>query len=225
MQESAALQDEAAALAFIVRCEFADARLQAAQWLQSDAALSEALQAVRNSDRRVAKLLQARFDELQRGQRAQAQMQAVLEQTKALLRDPALTPDRAADADRAWRAAAAINVGAAIDAGLSAQFDTLRDALSERLSQQMQLQRSLIDARLQLQDILAELREQDDAEINVDAIAATLDSLRQRIAADRDATEAPALPKQLLPDCERLFSECQAAHARRTAEAAARRER
>ena len=38
---------------------FADARLQAAQWLQSAEALTEALRAVRNSDRRVAKLLQA----------------------------------------------------------------------------------------------------------------------------------------------------------------------
>lgn len=232
MQEAEALQDEAAALAFIVRCEFADARLHAAQWLQSAAALSEALQAVRNSDRRVAKLLQTRFDELQRGQRAQAQMQAVLEQARVLLRDPALTPDRAADADRAWRAAVAINAGASVDAGLSAQFETLREALSERLAQQTQLQRSLIDARSHLQDILSELQKTPeaaaDADIdagNVDAIASTLENLRQQIAAFRNAREAAALPKQLLPDCERLLDECHAAHARKAAEAAALRER
>jgi exonuclease SbcC len=94
MQQSAALPDEAAALAFIVQCEFADARLQAAQWLQSSTALSEALRVVRNSDRRVAKLLQTRLDDLQRRQRAHAQMQEVLVQTEALLRDPALTPHR-----------------------------------------------------------------------------------------------------------------------------------
>src|SRR5882757_2704702 len=104
LQQAAALSDEPGALAFLVACEFADARLQAAQWLQSPAALAEALRAVRNSDRRVAKLLQTRLDAWQRQQRAQQQMQAVIEQVETLLRDPALTPDRVANADRAWTA-------------------------------------------------------------------------------------------------------------------------
>ncbi|HEY4317206.1 MAG TPA: DUF349 domain-containing protein [Herbaspirillum sp.] len=231
MQQAAALKDEDAALAFIVQCEFADARLQAAQWLQSSTALSAALQAVRNSDRRVAKLLQTRFDDLQRGQRAHEQMQAVLEQTETLLRDPGLTPDRAADADRAWLAAVA-GAGAAIDAALDTRFGALRDALSERLAQQTQLQRSLIDTRLQLQTILNKLRQPaepapDEAATGAcggagDDIIPTLDRLRQRIAADSNASEAAALPRQLLPDCERLLEECHAAHACMRDDAAAR---
>ncbi|RXZ38911.1 DUF349 domain-containing protein [Oxalobacteraceae bacterium CAVE-383] len=225
MQEAAALQDEVAALAFIVQCEFADARLQAAQWLQSGAALSEALQAVRNSDRRVAKLLQTRFDELQRAQRAHEQMQAVLEQAEALLRDPALTPDRAADADRAWRAANGINAGAAVDENLNAQFEALRNALSERLAQQTRLQRSLIDTRQHLQNILGGLQQTDaaaEAAADADSLSDTLARLRQKIEDERNAPEAPALPKQLLPDCERLLDECSAAHARMAAETAAK---
>jgi exonuclease SbcC len=235
MQQAAALQDEAAALAFIVQCEFADARLHAAQWLQSSAALSEALHAVRNSDRRVAKLLQTRIDDLQRGQRAREQMQAVLEQATALQRDPGLTPDRAADADRAWRAAvASAGAGAAIDAAFSAQFDALRHALSERLTQQTQLQRSLIDTRAHLQTILnalgqpAELAANDtEGSAGADAgnIPATLDVLRQKIAEGRSAEEAASLPKQLLPECERLLDACLAAHTCMTAEALARQQR
>jgi exonuclease SbcC len=249
MQQAAALQDEAAALTFIVQCEFADARLQAAQWLQGAAALAEALRAVRNSDRRVAKLLQTRLDDIQRGQRAQVQMQAVLEQTEALLRDPALTPDRAADADRAWRAAAA-TAGAGSpaqsaepDTALAARFSELQEKLSQRLAQQTQLQRSLIDTRLQLQNMLDDLRQApiqasiqssttgdipdavEPAEANLDPVAETLNRLQQKIAEERIAPEAPALPKQLLQDCDRLLEECRAAHGRRTAAAAARLQR
>jgi exonuclease SbcC len=229
MQQSAALPDEAAALAFIVQCEFADARLQAAQWLQSSAALTEALRVVRNSDRRVAKLLQTRLDDLQRGQRAHAQMQEVLVQTEALLRDPALTPDRAADADRAWRAASA-GAGTASEAetALNTQFDVLREALSSRLVQQTQLQRSLIDARLHLQNILSSLQSapvvadiaDTDNSDEQDATPEILDRLQQQIAQDRDAPEAAALPRQLLPECERLLDECRAAHTRKMADAA-----
>jgi hypothetical protein len=227
MQQAAALADEAGALAFIVQCEFADARLQAAQWLQSTEALTAALRAVRNSDRRVAKLLQTRLDTLQRLQRAQAQMQMVLEQAEALLRDPVLTPDRAADMDRAWSVAAG---AVAADDVLTAQFAAVRDALSQRLSRQAQLQRSLVDMRLHLQKIqtalqtAAEGSTADDsaADPEFDAISATLDRLQQQIAQACDVPEAAALPKQLLPDCQHLVDACRAMHARAVADAADR---
>lgn len=222
MQQAAALADEAGALAFIVQCEFADARLQAAQWLQSAEALTAALRAVRNSDRRVAKLLQTRLDTLQRLQRAQAQMQMVLEQAEALLRDPVLTPDRAADMDRAWSAAAG---AVAADDVLTAQFAALRDALSQRLNRQAQLQRSLVDTRLHLQKIQTALQAAADdsaADPEFDAISATLDRLQQQIAQACDVPEAAALPKQLLPDCQHLVDACRAMHARAVADAADR---
>lgn len=229
MLQAAALSDEPGALAFIADCEFADARLQAAQWLQSQSALTEALRVVRNSDRRVAKLLQARLDTLQRRQRAQQQMQAVIEQAEALLRDPALTPDRAADADRAWIAAGGAAAAAQVaDDALAMQFASVRDALSSRLGEQAQLQRSLIDTRLHLQKIQDALQQalaasdvpaEGDAGINPDlvAIPETLDRLQQQIAQDRDAPEASALPKQLLPDCERLLQACRAIYERASA--------
>ena len=227
MLQAAALSDEPGALAFIADCEFADARLQAAQWLQSQSALTEALRVVRNSDRRVAKLLQTRLDTLQRRQRAQQQMQAVIEQAEALLRDPVLTPDRAADADRAWIAAGGDAAQVADDA-LAMQFASVRDALSNRLGEQAQLQRSLVDTRLHLQKIQDALQQalaasdvpaEGDAGINPDlvAIPETLDRLQQQIAQDHDAPEASALPKQLLPDCERLLQACRAIYERAAA--------
>jgi hypothetical protein len=220
LQQAAALSDEPGALAFIAACEFADARLQAAQWLQSPAALAEALRAVRNSDRRVAKLLQTRLDALQRRQRSQQQMQAVIEQAETLLRDPALTPDRVADADRAWTAAGGA-AGQTADDALAAQFASIREALADRLSRQAQLQRSLIDARAGLQKILGALQAASDladaggdADADLAAMQETLDRMQQQIAQDRAASEAAALPKQLLPDCEHLLQACRAAHER-----------
>jgi hypothetical protein len=233
MQQAASLADEPSALAFVLQCEFADARLQAAQWLQSAEALTEALRAVRNSDRRVAKLLQTRLTSLQQLEHAQTQMQAVLEQTEALLREPAPTPDRAADVDRAWSAATSSVSTPAGDA-LATQFAALREALSQRLGMQAQLQRSLVDTRLQLQKMQEALQakasgsaiEDGEADPELDAMPAALDRLQQQIAQDRDAPEAAALPKQLLPDCERLLDACRATHAqlaaKQTADAAAR---
>jgi hypothetical protein len=220
LQQAAALSDEPGALAFLVACEFADARLQAAQWLQSPAALAEALRAVRNSDRRVAKLLQTRLDAWQRRQRAQQQMQAVIEQVETLLRDPVLTPDRVADADRAWTAAGGA-AGHTADDALAAQFASIREALADRLSRQVQLQRSLIDARAGLQKILGALQAASDladaggdTDADLAAVQETLDRMQQQIAQDRAASEAAALPKQLLPDCEHLLQACRAAHER-----------
>jgi exonuclease SbcC len=230
MQQAAALADESSALAFVVQCEFADARLQAAQWLQSAEALTEALRAVRNSDRRVAKLLQTRLTSLQHLQRAQAQMQAVLEQAEALLREPAPTPDRAADLDRAWSAATGSVSTPAGDA-LATQFAALHDALSQRLSMQAQLQRSLVDTRLQLQKLQETLQAKafqsaGETDPELDAVPAELDRLQQQIAQDREAPEAAALPKQLLPDCEHLLDACRSMHtqiaAKQAADAAAR---
>ena len=54
--------DEAAAVELILNSEFADVRLAAAEHVTSQAALEKVQQAVRNSDRRVAKLVQGRLD-------------------------------------------------------------------------------------------------------------------------------------------------------------------
>jgi exonuclease SbcC len=226
LQQAAALTNERDALAFIVASEFAEARLVAAPWLLSAAALGEALKAIRNSDRRVAKLLQTRLDDLQRQQRAQAQMQAVLARAECLLADPMLTPDRAADTDRAWAAAGGAT---STDTTLTARFAVLREALSERLVQQAQLQRFLIDTRTQLQRLIMQLDMAQGANVSVvvaevaqDADTATvngvsaktLEALAQQIAQARTATEATVLPKALLPECDRLLEQCHAGYMR-----------
>ena len=54
--------DEAGAVDFLLSCEFADARLIAAQSIASREALQRVLKAVRNTDRRVARLMQSRLD-------------------------------------------------------------------------------------------------------------------------------------------------------------------
>ena len=76
LQEAKALSgEESTAVAFILRCQFADARLIAAEHLRTKPMLEQVLPAMRNADRRVAKLVQARLDaiafDLQREGRAQ----------------------------------------------------------------------------------------------------------------------------------------------------------
>jgi hypothetical protein len=53
--------DEDAALAFLLHCEFSDARIIAAEQIKSEPAMAQAWAAIRNIDRRVAKLLHARL--------------------------------------------------------------------------------------------------------------------------------------------------------------------
>src|SRR5471032_275079 len=68
--------DEAGAVALILGSEFAGVRLAAAEHVQSRPALEQVLQAMRNTDRRVAKLLQGRLDAIRYQLAAQQQAQA-----------------------------------------------------------------------------------------------------------------------------------------------------
>lgn len=217
LQAAGQLADEQAALAFVMQCEFADARLAAAQWLTGEAALVTALAAVRNSDRRVAKLLQGRLDTLHRYARAQLQMASAVDQVEALLSDAGLTPGHAAEIDRAWTAAGGDMLPLPLpDTGHAGQheiallrnrFETARTALSARLAQQTYLQRELVDMRIYLQKMLdgfaGETSPTEDG-------AAEVARLGERLAQHRADPEAATLPAQLLPECERLLAACAA---------------
>src|SRR5262245_47054666 len=103
-QAAAFANDEAGALAFLLRCEFADARLQAAEHVHSRAALEEALKAMRNVDRRVAKLLQSRLDILQQQDLCKELAQQCVDDALKLIDHPHLLPNQVAELDRAWAA-------------------------------------------------------------------------------------------------------------------------
>ncbi|MGK5032113.1 DUF349 domain-containing protein [Janthinobacterium sp. MDT1-19] len=131
--------DEAAAFEFIVSSEFADARLIAAEHVHALPLLEKLHQAMRNTDRRVAKLMQGRID-LIRHQAAETQRaQASIDTAQRLLNDDKLSPNQVAELDRQWQVIKATPE-------LATAFSAARAALAARLEAQVVLQRAVIDA-------------------------------------------------------------------------------
>ncbi|KQZ44816.1 DUF349 domain-containing protein [Duganella sp. Root1480D1] len=170
--------DESAAVELILNSEFADVRLAAAEHVVSQPALEKVQQAMRNSDRRVAKLVQGRLDAIRHVQAEQKQAQACIALAQRLFADEKLTPNLVADLDRQWKV-----VDAAPSA--AAEFAHVRNALAERLEAQVSLQRAMIDA-------LAALRRHPGAE--------ELERLASEHEAHLASPERASLPRHLLND-------------------------
>ncbi|MEO8169839.1 MAG: DUF349 domain-containing protein [Oxalobacteraceae bacterium] len=179
---------EAAAVEFILQCSFADARLIAAAFINSLSLQERVHSAMRNTDRRVARLMQGKIEAgLQLAKREQ-RAQHCLEQARRLAADPQLMPNQVADLDRDW---AAIEVSSGPTLPI---FETVRTTLHDRLTCQAHLQRAVIDALAALRSLASTL---DD--MSPDVSAAALDQLASMLEQHDAAAEAPALPKHLLP--------------------------
>src|SRR5471030_2803084 len=178
--------DEAGAVALILGSEFAGVRLAAAEHVQSRPVLEQVLQAMRNTDRRVAKLMQGRLDAIRYQLAEQQKAQACIASAEKLLQDEKLTPNMVADLDRQWKITAA-------DATLAAQFDTVRVALAARLETQVSLQRTIIDA-------LAQLRQLPAAGLSPDDTAQALARWQAAHAEYSVAPEHASLPRHMLSD-------------------------
>ncbi|NRR32388.1 DUF349 domain-containing protein [Oxalobacteraceae bacterium] len=178
--------NEAAAVELILQSEFAGVRLAAAEHVVSQPALEQVLQAMRNSDRRVARLMQGRLDAIRYQLAEQQKAQVCIDSAQRMLQDEKLTPNQVAELDRQWKITAAA-------AALAAQFDQIRAALALRLSAQVDLQRSVIDA-------LAEARALTAAAQGPEAAAATLARLLAAHTGFLAAPEHQALPRHLLSD-------------------------
>lgn len=176
--------DEAGAVELILSSEFAGVRLTAAEHVQTPAALEQVLQAMRNTDRRVAKLMQGRLDAIRYRQAEQAKAQACLELAQRLRQDDKLTPSMVVELDRQWTITAAAPDQAE-------QFAGVRAALAARLEAQLSLQRSVIDA-------IAQARALAGGAQPADAALAELERLRALHAAAGTAPEQAALPRNLL---------------------------
>jgi hypothetical protein len=177
--------DEAAAVEFILQCEFSELRLAAAEFVHSPEPLERVHTAMRNTDRRVAKLMQSRLDAHRHREAERRRGETTLEQARALLRDELLTPNHVADLDRKWSVISAPE--------LQEDFGTVRAALGQRLEAQVQLQRSMIDR-------LAGLRRLPAEAVSAAELAARLDALAQEQAQALQAPEHPSLPRGLVAE-------------------------
>jgi hypothetical protein len=177
--------DETRAVDFILACEFSELRLSAAELVHSRAALERVHAAIRNTDRRVAKLMQSRLDALRHHESELARGQATLAQARALLADEHLTPNQVADLDRKWAIIAAPE--------LVEEFEPLRAQLGARLEAQVQLQRAMIDR-------LGALRRLEKAGLNAAELAASLAQMMQDQEAALAAPERASLPRALVAE-------------------------
>jgi hypothetical protein len=183
-QAIALAHDETAAAAFILQSDYPDARRQAAQHLHSRASLEQVLQAMRNTDRRVARLMQQRLDALDQEEQRAAQAGEAIAQAERLAQQPQLMVNQVSELDQAWR-----RIGDA-PAPLRERFDASRERLRQRLQAQTDLQRALLDAGTALGRLTEAATGLPAAEAG-----AQLDALEAAVAAQLASPEAASLPK------------------------------
>jgi hypothetical protein len=177
--------DEAAAVEFILQCEFSELRLAAAEFVHSPEQLERVHTAMRNTDRRVAKLMQSRLDAHRHREAEHRRAQAAVEQAESLLKDALLTPNHVAELDRKWSVISAPELDAA--------FQTARAALAQRLEAQVALQRAMIDR-------VAALRQLGSAGLPAAELAQCLDALAQEQDEALRSPEHPSLPRTLVAE-------------------------
>ncbi|SFD44299.1 DUF349 domain-containing protein [Massilia yuzhufengensis] len=177
--------DEDAAVAFILASEFSELRLAAAELVHSRPQLERVHGAVRNLDRRVAKLMQSRLDAIRHHESELRRGEEALVHARALLADTLLTPNHVAELDREWALTSAPE--------LAPQFDTIRAELGKRLEDQVQLQRAMIDR-------LTALRRLDAAGLDAAAFTERLDALAREQAAALVAQGHASLPRALVAE-------------------------
>lgn len=191
-QAEALTGDESAAVDFILQCAFADLRLKAAEHIHSRPSLERVQQAMRNTDRRVAKLMQTRIDVLDQMETQQKSIEKCIEIAQRLRQEPLLTPNQVAELDRMWQ-----QIGISPDT--THDFDAIRAALGQRLMAQTDLQRSVIDTLTQLRSAIS-TSAQPPAELEQ-----TVSGLENRMAIYRTSAEAPTLPKHLLIEFDQEY--------------------
>lgn len=189
--------DEAAACEFILSSEFADARLIAAEHVHALPLLEKVHHAMRNTDRRVAKLMQGRID-LIRHQAAETQRaQASIDTAQRLLSDDKLSPNQVAELDRQWQVIKATPE-------LASAFSAARAALAARLEAQVVLQRAVIDA-------VAAARALASNGQSAGELAQALARLDAEHAQHAQSPERASLPKHLESDFVQAREQAQSA--------------
>jgi len=174
--------DDAGAADFILSCEFSDLRLAAADHVHARPQLERVYAGIRNTDRRVAKLMQSRLDAMRHHDAELARAQACIVQATALAADDRLTPNQVAELDRKWAVISAPE--------LQAQFGALRATLGQRLEDQVSLQRAMIDR-------LGDVRKLAAGTLPAAELASRLAALLEEQAAALAAPEHASLPRSL----------------------------
>ena len=193
--------NETAAVAFILQSEFADARLQAAEHVISKLGLEQILAAMRNTDRRVAKLAQQRLEALHYQQQMHGRAATCLAQAEKMLADAQLMPNQLSVLDRDWLAVGKLPA----DAPQAVQFAQLREQLAQRLQAQAGWQRRLIDLTSQIKQLLSQL--QAEATADFATVRQQAQEFAQQLQEIQASNEAAALPRHLMPQAQAEYQQ------------------
>jgi exonuclease SbcC len=183
----ACAKNEEDTLALLLSCDFADGRYAAAQNLYSVACLEQALQATRNLDKRVAKLMQTRLEKIAEHARIITAAQACLQQADLLLSQEIVLANQLIELDKQ------VAQLTPLPAEFVPLLDQRRATLQSRLNSQMELQRKL----LQVQQEVAHAH--DFAEVDV---ALKLTQWKEVVSTCASSSLVAALPKNLLSDVQ-----------------------
>lgn len=206
-----AKDDEEAVFNLMLICDFADGRLRAAQYVHSEIVVTKVRNAMRNHDRRVAKLMQSRLDLIQYARQTRQKIDTCIQEAQKLIEQESILANQVTQLDKLRGA-----VGAPTDIPeLLSQYDGLRRLVEEKFQRQNQLQRQALDWLQQVEQWRSALQTQDgevermgqESEPTLIAQA----KLAQLEASYSDILKHPAqasLPRQLKDDCVAALQAC-----------------
>ena len=191
----AAIGNEALVIEMLLACDFADGRLYAAQQVHSKQGLEQIKNAFKKSDKRVTKLAVTRLDEIDQQEQNANAVQSCLEQAKYLLSLEFLLPNHLIQIDAQKEAVSQFPEDAL------SQFQQLRGQLEQRMSEQVQLQRRLLN-----------LINEADREIDVTLVQAqsAFDSWQQELEQCLTHALVGSLPKHTVQEAEHARQRYQA---------------
>ena len=184
--------DEPALIAALLSCDFADGRFRAAQHVSSAAGLVQVRNAMRNNDKRVAKLMQSRIDLIKHAEQQAQQSQACLEQAKKLLSLPHIMTNQVADLDKQRTALSEFS------SAYQAEYTEVRAAIEQQMQAQVDLQRRVLDCLQMLRDM--RVPSIDDEVTSTDDFTARLDTYQEELAGYLSHPASASLPKNLLQE-------------------------
>ena len=186
--------DEAAAIALLLACDFADGRIKAAQHVQSQAGLEQVKAAMLNVDKRVVKLMQTRLDAITLIVQQEQLAQLCLDEANHLAQQAQLMSNQVIALDKR-RAAVTL-----FPAQLSTEFEQIRAQIEIKMLAQTALQRRVLDVVNQVKDIAQVTDSGEEAEASIEIAMAHLDQLQHELDRCQNQAESASLPKNMLTD-------------------------
>lgn len=183
--------DESAAIALLLGCDFADGRLKAAQHVHSPAGLEQIRAAMLNVDKRVVKLMQTRLDAIVQTTQQETLAQLCVEEASHLAQQTHLMPNQVIGLDKR-RAVIAL-----FPEHLKTQFEENREKIELKMLAQTALQRRVLDIFNQLNALAAS----DESDTSLEVQLAQLGQLQQELDHCQNQPESVSLPKKMLDDC------------------------